>query len=180
VGEAGRYNDGERLVTDQEEKDMNDQSLREHLLYLLRSGGAHLSFDRAIAGLPAELRGARPAGIPHTAWRLLEHMRIAQWDILEFSRNPAHVSPDFPAGYWPEGDAPPDSEAWDRSVAAFRADLKAMEDLVANPATDLFAAIPHGDGQTILREALLVADHNAYHLGQLVVVRRALGAWEEE
>jgi hypothetical protein len=156
-----------------------DQALREHLLYLLRGGGAHLNFDAAVADLPPELRGARPPGIPHTPWRLLEHLRIAQWDILEFSRNPKHLSPDFPAGYWPEGDAPPDDAAWDRSVAAFRADLKAMQDLVADPKTDLFARIPHGEGQTVLREALLLADHNAYHLGQLVVVRRALGAWPE-
>jgi hypothetical protein len=155
-------------------------SLREHMLYLLRDGGAHLNFDKAIEGLPAELRGAKPAGQPHTPWRLLEHLRIAQWDILEFSRNPRHVSPSFPEGYWPKGDAPPDAAAWDRSVAAFRSDLRAMQDLVANPATDLFAPIPHGQGQTILREALLVADHNAYHLGQLVIIRRLLGAWPEE
>jgi hypothetical protein len=155
-------------------------ALRKHLLYLLREGGAHLDFEAAIANLPAELRGANPAGVPHTPWRLLEHMRIAQWDILEFSRSSRHVSPKFPEGYWPSGDAPPDDGAWDRSVAAFRADLKAMCDLVADPATDLFAPIPHGEGQTILREALLVADHNAYHLGQLVVVRRTLGAWPAE
>ncbi len=154
-----------------------DHALREHLLYLLRGGGAHLSFDAASADLPAQLRGARPPGVPHTPWRLLEHMRIAQWDILEFSRNSRHVSPKFPEGYWPAGDAPPDEHAWDRSVAAFQADLRAMCDLVANPGTDLFARIPHREGQTILREALLIADHNAYHLGQLVVVRRALGAW---
>ena len=155
-------------------------ALREHLLYLLRGGGAHLDFEAAIADLPIELRGAKVAMVPHTPWRLLEHMRIAQWDILEFSRNPKHISPKFPEGYWPEGDAPPDAAAWDRSVTAFRADLQAMQDLVADPATDLFAPIPHGEGQTILREALLVADHNAYHLGQLVVVRRLLGAWREE
>jgi hypothetical protein len=154
-----------------------DQALREHLLYLLRGGGAHLDFEAAIADLPVALRGAKVPGVPHTPWRLLEHLRIAQWDILEFSRNPRHVSPPFPGGYWPAGDAPPEEAAWDRSVAAFRADLQAMQDLVADPATDLFAPIPHGQGQTILREALLVADHNAYHLGQLVVVRRALGAW---
>ena len=156
-----------------------DQALREHLLYLLRGGGAHLDFEAAVAGLPAELRGARPPGVPHTPWRLLEHLRIAQWDILEFSRNPKHVSPKFPEGYWPADDAPPDEAAWDRSAAAFRADLRAMCDLVADPSTDLFAPLPHGTGQTVLREALLVADHNAYHLGQLVVVRRALGAWQE-
>jgi len=155
-------------------------ALREHLLYLLRGGGAHLDFEKAIADLPAELRGAKPTGVPHTPWRLLEHMRIAQWDILEFSRNPKHVSPPFPEGYWPKGDAPPDASAWDRSVASFHADLQAMQELVAVPTTDLFAPLPHGQGQTILREALLVADHSAYHLGQLVVVRRMLGAWPEE
>jgi DinB superfamily len=154
--------------------------LREHLLYLLKGGGAHLDFDKAIAGLPAELRGAKPPGVPHTPWRLLEHLRIAQWDILEFTRNPRHVSPPWPEGYWLAGDAPPDDGAWDRSVAAFRADLRALQDLVADPATDLFTPLPHGEGQTALREALLVADHNAYHLGQLVVVRRLLGAWAEE
>jgi len=157
-----------------------DKALRDHMLYLLRDGGGHLHFDAAIADRPAKLRGAKPANVPHTPWRLLEHMRIAQWDILEFTRNPKHVSPKFPKGYWPEGDAPPDKAAWSRSVASFRADLKAMCDLVADPTTDLFARIPHGEGQTSLREALLIADHNAYHLGQLVIVRRALGAWSSD
>lgn len=159
---------------------MSDEAVRQHVLYLLGGRGAHLSFDDAIAGLRAELRGRKVPGVPHTPWRLLEHLRIAQWDILEFSRNPKHVSPEFPDGYWPQEDAPPDSAAWDLSASAFRADLQAMQELVADRATDLFAPIPHGDGQTILREALLVADHNAYHLGQLVVVRRALGAWPPE
>jgi hypothetical protein len=154
-----------------------DEAVRQHVLYLLRGGGAHLDFDKAIAGLPANLRGAKPAGVPFTPWTLLEHLRIAQWDILEFSRSSRHVSPEWPRGYWPENEAPPDEAAWEKSVAAFRADLKAMEKLVTNPKTDLFARIPHGDGQTILREALLVADHNAYHLGQLVLVRRLLGSW---
>ena len=156
---------------------MSDQVLREHVLSMLRGGGAHLDFEAAIADLPEELRGARVANVPHTPWRLLEHMRIAQWDILEFSRNPEHLSPDWPDGYWPNGDAPPDAKSWDKSIEAFRADAQAMIDLVADPGTDLFAEIPHGDGQTILREALLVADHNAYHLGQLVVLRRCLSAW---
>ena len=158
---------------------MSDQALREHVLYLLKCGGAHLNFEQAIADLPVDLRGAKVEGVSHTVWRLLEHLRICQWDILEFSRNPKHVSPDFPDGYWPEGDAPPDSESWDKSVQAFRDDLQAMIDLVADPETNLYARIPHGDGQTILREALLVADHNAYHLGQLVFLRRCLGAWED-
>jgi hypothetical protein len=155
-------------------------SLRENLLELLKGGGAHLDFEKAIAGLPTALRGAKPTGLPHTPWRLLEHLRIAQRDILEFTRDPRHRSPPWPEGYWPAGDAPPDNLAWDRSVAAFRADLQAMQDVVADPSTDLFTPLPHGDGQTTLREALLVADHNAYHLGQLVVVRRLLGAWEED
>ena len=158
----------------------HEDQLREHLLDLLGGGHAHLNFDKAVAGLPPELRGTKPAGLPHTPWRLVEHMRIAQWDILEFSRSPGHRSPDWPAGYWPAGDAPPDEKAWDKSLAAFRADLKAMEALVADPASDLFTPLPHGQGQTLLREALLVADHNAYHLGQLVLVRRLLGAWPED
>lgn len=158
----------------------NDRILREHLVYLLKGGGAHLDFEAALADLPAEMRGSKPAGVPHTPWKLLEHLRIAQWDILEFSQNPRHISPKFPEGYWPEQDAPPSATAWEKSVAAFRTDLQAMQDLVVNPTTDLFARIPHGEGQTILREALLVADHNAYHLGQLVVVRRALGAWSDD
>ncbi len=155
-----------------------DKALREHLLYLLRGGGAHLNFEQAFAGLPAKLRGARPRGLPFTAWRLLEHMRIAQWDILEFSRDSKHASPEFPEDYWPAGDAPPNAAAWERSINSFRGDRKAMEKLVADPKTDLNARIPHGTGQTILREALLLADHNAYHLGQVVMLRRLLGAWK--
>jgi hypothetical protein len=157
----------------------HDQALREHLLYLLRGGGAHLDFDKAIADLAPPLRGVKPAGLPHSPWRLLEHLRIAQWDILEFCRNSQHVSPQFPDGYWPAADAPPDDRAWDRSVLAFRTDLQSMQALVADAATDLFAPIPHGEGQTVLREALLVADHNSFHLGQLVTVRRLLGAWHD-
>jgi DinB superfamily len=155
-----------------------DRALRQHLLELLRGGNAHLNFEEALAGLPPNLRGAKPPGLPYSPWRLLEHMRIAQWDILDFSRNAAHLSPEFPAGYWPENDAPPDDKAWQKSLRQFRADLKAMQELVEDPATDLFAPIPHGEGQTILREALLLADHNSYHLGEMVVVRRLLGAWE--
>jgi DinB superfamily len=158
---------------------MEDQIIREHLLELLGGGHAHLEFEKATAKMPIELRGVRPVGLPYTAWRLVEHMRIAQWDILQFTIDTQHISPAFPDGYWPEDDAPPDSSAWDSSLAAFRADLKAMMNLVADPETQLFTALAHGQGQTILREALLIADHNAYHLGQLVVVRRLLGAWED-
>jgi DinB superfamily len=155
-----------------------DQSLRQHLLYLLGDGGAHVGFEKAIAAWPAKLRGVKAAGLPHTAWQLLEHLRLAQWDILEFSRDARHVSPAWPEGYWPETDAPRKPGDWPKSVKAFQADLEAMRKLVKNPRTDLYAKIPHGDGQTILREALLVADHNAYHIAQLVDLRRALGAWK--
>ncbi len=154
-----------------------DASLRQHLLGLLAGGHAHAGFDTAIRDISPALRGLRPKGAAHSPWEILEHLRIAQWDILEFSRDPAHQSPDWPGGYWPATPAPPDEKAWDKSVRAFRRDLKAMCDLVADPAADLYAKIPHGDGQTILREALLLADHNAYHLGELVLVRRLLGAW---
>ena len=157
-------------------KDPNS-SLRQHLFDLLGGGNAHAKFDDVVKGVPAALRGAKPAQYPHSVWMLLEHMRIAQWDILEFSRNAKHVSPAWPGGYWPKTEAPPSAGAWNTSIRQFRADLKAMQDLVANPRTDLFASILWGDGQTILREALLVADHNAYHLGQIVDVRRMLGAW---
>ncbi len=158
---------------------MNDQGLREHLVYLLRGGGAHLDFEAAIAGLPVELRAASVAGVPHTPWRLLEHLRICQWDILRFCRDPQHISPDFPDGYWPDGDAAPDDLAWDRSAQSFREDRQAMVQLVENSKTGLLAKIPHGNGQTLLRETMLVADHNAYHLGQLVFLRRCLGAWND-
>lgn len=154
-----------------------DQALREQLVALMTGGNAHADFEKAIRGLPAELRGKRPRGAEHSPWQLLEHMRIAQWDILEFSRDAEHESPRWPEGYWPAAAAPPDERAWDKSVRAFRRDLKAMCGLVADPATDLYAKIPHGTGQTILREALLAADHNAYHTGQLILVRRLLGAW---
>ncbi|MFL5331003.1 MAG: DinB family protein [Gemmataceae bacterium] len=155
-------------------------SLREHLVYVLEGGGAHLDFNKAVADIPPELRGGKVPLFPHTPWRLVEHMRIAQSDILEFCRNSKHVSPPWPEGYWPHSDGPPDDRAWDKAVDAFRADLAAMCALISDPSVDLLARIPHGDGQTILREALLVADHNAYHLGQLVVVRRLLGCWSEE
>ena len=152
-----------------------DKAVREHVLNLLQGRGAHLNFDDVMKTIPESLIARKVKGSPHTAWQLLEHMRIAQWDILEFSRNPGHVSPDWPGGYWPKTDTPPDRAAWNSSIKSFRKDLEAMQKLVEDPATDLYARIPHGDGQTILREALLVADHNAYHLGQLVFLRRLDG-----
>lgn len=157
--------------------DRNDKALREHVIYLLEGGGAHAKFEEIVADIPPKLLGQKPSGLAHSLWMLLEHLRIAQWDILEFSRNAKHVSPEWPGGYWPKTDAPPSPAAWNTSVKKFRRDLKTMQGLVKDPKTDLFARIPWGDGQTILREALLVADHNAYHLGQMLDVRRLLGAW---
>jgi hypothetical protein len=155
-----------------------ERSLRQHLVDLLGGGGAHAKFEDVIKGLPVKLRGAKPAKFPHSPWMLLEHLRLGQWDILEFSRSSKHVSPDWPSGYWPNTQAPPNAAAWNKSVRQFRRDLGTLQKLVANPKTDLFAQIRWGDGQTILREALLVADHNAYHIAQLVDVRRMLGAWK--
>lgn len=154
-----------------------DRSLREHLLKLLTAEQAHAGFEAAVKNFPVELRGRRPAGAEHSAWELVEHLRIAQWDILDFSRNPDYKQQPWPSSYWPATAEPPDDKAWDRSVRAFRKDLKTFCALIADPGTDLYAKIPHGDGQTILREALLIADHNAYHVGQLILVRKQLGAW---
>jgi hypothetical protein len=153
-----------------------DASTRQHLIQLLKGGDAHLNFDAAIKGFPVALRGKRPKGSPHSPWEILEHLRIAQWDILGFTRDAKHVSPKFPDGYWPKSPAPTNAQAWDKSVKAFRSDLKAMIALVSKKSTDLYAPIPHGDGQTVFREALVLADHNAYHLGQFMLLRRILGA----
>ena len=155
--------------------DRQDKSLRDHLLYLLKGGGAHISFDDAIGDWTLPLASVKVANFPHSAWMLLEHMRLAQWDILDFSRNSKHVSPPWPEGYWPKSVAPPDEKAWTASMAAFKKDLRTMQQLVSDRKTDLYARIPWGDGQTILREALLLADHNAYHLGQLVMLRKSIG-----
>lgn len=149
-------------------------AIRKHLDNLLRMEGAHLAFDEAIADFPEALRGRKPPGAPHTAWQLLEHMRLAQEDILDFSRNASYREKKFPDDYWPAAEAPPDDAAWDNSAEHFRRDLAQMRALIAGAANDLLAPIPHGDGQTLLREALLVADHNAYHLGQLIFLRKML------
>jgi len=155
----------------------NEKILGEQLAKLLRGRQAHVSFDDAVKGIPARLRGVRPRGFPHTAWQLVEHMRIAQWDILDFCRNPHYEKMRFPDDYWPATATPPSPREWQQSLRRFRADLQAMERLVRNPKTDLYARIPWGAGQNILREAMVVAGHNAYHIGQLVLLRRALGAW---
>jgi DinB superfamily len=156
---------------------MDEKALREQLRKVIAWGDAHVDWPEALADFPVKLRGVRPPGAEHSAWELLEHVRIAQWDILEFSRNPKHISPNFPSGYWPKSPAPPSSAGWAKSVRAFLRDRREMQKLVMSPKTDLFAPIPHGSGQTALREALLIADHNAYHLGQFILLRRLLGVW---
>lgn len=146
--------------------------LRQHLINMLTKAEAHMDVRSALEHFPAELRGRKPAGAPHTPWQLLEHMRIAQWDILEFSQNTKYVAPKWPESYWPPDEAPPNPSAWQKSVSQFLEDLNRVCQMVADPQVDLFANIPHGDGQTYLREALLVVDHNAYHVGQLILLRR--------
>jgi hypothetical protein len=157
----------------------SDAALRKHLVELLKGGSAHVAVADVVADFPAEKRGAYANGLEHTGWQLLEHIRIAQWDIVEFSRNPKHVSPDFPDGYWPKTPGPGDDAEWTKSVQSVASDLRAMIRLVTNPRTDLHAAFPWGDGQTLLREGLLLVDHNSYHLGQMVDLRRALGIWKK-
>jgi hypothetical protein len=154
----------------------NDQALRDQLARLLDWGNAHPTLGDAVKDFPVELRGIRPTGGHHSAWELLEHLRLALWDIFEFARDPKHESPTFPDGYWPKSAVPPSEKAWDESVAAIRKHLHDFAAYVKDETVDLYAPIPHGDGQTVLREVLLAADHNAYHLGQLVMVRRMLGA----
>jgi hypothetical protein len=158
---------------------MDERMLRDHLRKALSWHDAHLEWEKALTGLPAKHRGAVPLGTPHSPWEITEHVRTAQWDILEFCRDPKHAWPDWPAGDWLQSASPPNAAAWDKSVKAFQSDMEAMGKLVADPKSDLFSPIPHGSGQTILREALRVVDHNSYHLGQFVLVRRLLGAWPE-
>lgn len=153
---------------------MNDRSLREHLVELLEGGSAHSRVDEIVNGFPSSKCAVLIDGYSNSAWRLLEHVRIAQWDILEFSRDASHVSPEFPVGYWPDSEVDPTEADWRDTASNLLSDLNSMIALVRDPAIDLFAPIEHGNGQTILREAMLVADHNAYHLGQLLLLQRTL------
>ena len=155
----------------------NDAALRKHLLALLKGGQAHATFDDTVRGFPLDKIGLRPAGLPHSGWELLEHLRIAQNDILRFSRSADYVAMKWPEDYWPRSPQPERESQWEESAQAAREDLAEFNKLLRDPGRDLFAPFPWGQGQTLLREALLIADHNAYHLGQLLLVRRALGAW---
>jgi hypothetical protein len=157
----------------------NDAFLRDQLVQLLRGGSAHVDVFAALKDFPAKLYGAKPENAPHSAWQLLEHLRIALRDLWEFSTNPEYVEKKWPDDYWPESAAPPSKQAWNGSVKALMEDLAAFEKLVKNPKSNLHAQIPWGkENQTLLREVLLAADHNSYHVGQLVLLRRLLGTWE--
>lgn len=154
-----------------------DTVLRDHLARLLSWEDAHVGYDRAVADVPPELRDVRPEGLPHSVWEIVEHVRITQHDILDFCRNPDYRELDWPEDYWPSAGVRSDPQAWDESVRRYRNDRQHLQQLAADPSVDLAARIPHGTGQTYLRELMLVADHSAYHIGQLVLVRRALGIW---
>jgi uncharacterized damage-inducible protein DinB len=152
--------------------------LRRHLLELLGGGSAHIGFDDAVAGLDPADYGKKLPNVPHSAWDLLEHMRIAQADILAFTRDARHKSPAWPDGYWPT--QPATQQRWAKSVESFKADRATFLAIVEDPATDVLAPLPRGTGQTVAREAMLLVDHTAYHLGQLIILRRGLGAWKED
>jgi hypothetical protein len=153
---------------------INEKVLREELLALIRGGNAHMAFEDAVSGFPVKDINMKVPNSSYTVWHLLEHMRICQWDILEFVRNPGHVSPDFPVGYWPPPAEAATPGRWRKSIKEFLADLASVADIVNDPKTDFFGPIPHAKGYTVLREILLVADHNAFHVGELVALRRAL------
>ena len=157
----------------------NDQRLREQILQLLTGRNAHFSFDDVVADFPLEAINTRPPNVTYTPWHLVEHLRIAQWDILEFTRDPAHVSPTWPEGYWPDPQATTDQAGWQHSLDEFRTGLQAIEELVKDEELDITAEIPHAPGYTYLREFFLVADHNAYHVGEFAILRQVMGTWHE-
>jgi len=154
-----------------------DQSMREQLLALLRGGHAHMTFEQAVAEFPLAYINHKPPNVPYTPWHLLEHLRLAQRDILEFIRNPNHISPEWPEGYWPPPEAQADAAQWRDTIAAFRADLKALEALAANPEIDLFTPLPQGLPYTIFREIMVVANHNSYHIGEFAILRQVMATW---
>ena len=155
----------------------SDHIVREQLLALLKGGNAHMGFEAAIAEFPMDRINEFPPGCTYSAWHLLEHLRIAQWDILEFIRDPAHESPEWPSGYWPESGAEADAARWDQTIQEFQSDLKDLTALVEAPEVDLYEDLPHAEGYTVLREVLVVADHNAYHIGEFAILRQVMGTW---
>lgn len=157
---------------------MNDDNvIREQLIALLRGGNSHMGFDNAIAEFPIEHINKKAPNVSYTPWHILEHMRITQWDILEFILNPEHISPPWPEGYWPTHDTQANEAQWQKTISDFRSDLKTLQELVADPNTDLTAPIPHAKDYTILREILVIADHNAYHTGEFAILRQVMKTW---
>ena len=153
-------------------------SLRKELISHLIEGNAHANYDAAVEHFPTDLRGVRPHGLPHSAYQLIEHLRIAQWDIVEYALNPRHKSPDFPQGYWPESPEPPNDKAWDKSIASFRDDRKKLVEALTE--IDLLAPLSHANNQSLASKTILLIDHNSYHLGQFILLRRLLGAWPKQ
>jgi hypothetical protein len=158
---------------------IDDQVVRNQLLYLLQGGGAHMSLDEAVADFPVEHMNTFPPNVPYTPWHLLEHIRLAQWDIIEFVVNPDHISPDWPEGFWPRREERADEADWHKTIQAIRAGLKTLQERVTDPTTDLYTDLPHAPGYTILREVQLVADHNAYHIGEFAILRQVMGIWPD-
>lgn len=156
---------------------MKNESLRQHVLYLLKGDGAHADFEATVKDLPAKLRGEKPDGAEHSPWEVLEHLRIAQWDVLKAIEDAKHVSPGFPAGYWPTAAEPKNAKDWDASVQAFQKDFDALVKLVSSDKTDLLAPLHNSDDQTVMRKIMMVADHTSYHLGEMVLLRRLMGTW---
>ncbi len=157
---------------------MDDKIIRQHLIELLQGGSAHTSLDEALKNLPPDVRDSKTGAIPYSIWELAEHIRISQWDIVEFSRNPNHTSPDWPDEYWPSESSPESDNVWNASIEAIHIDLQDMVEMVLDPQNNLLKPFSHGNGQTLMREALLLADHNAYHLGQIILIRKLLGNWK--
>jgi hypothetical protein len=157
---------------------LSDQVVREQLLALLIGGNAHMNFEQAVADFPAEHFNTRPVNVTYTPWHILEHLRIAQWDILEFIRNPAHVSPEWPKEYWPDQAKAADQNQWDETISLFLFNLGSLRDIVKDPDIDLYAPIPHAPDYTIFREILVVSDHNAYHIGEFTILRQVMGTWQ--
>ena len=157
----------------------SESELRNQLLALLRGGNAHMGFDDAVANFPIEAINTNPPNVPYTPWHLLEHLRITQWDILEFIRNPSHVSPKWPEGYWPSKQKQADQTEWVETIRKFKADLTDLEEIVRDPATNFTADLPHAAGYNVLREIQLVCDHNAYHIGEFCILRQVMGTWRD-
>ena len=156
-----------------------DRIIREQLIALLDGGNSHMDFEGVIADFPLQFINSKAPGVPYSPWHFLEHMRIAQWDILEFIRNPAHVSPDYPEGYRPRADEIADEARWHKTIKDFKADLRELQNMVVDPGTDLYSPIPHARDYTIFREILVVADHNGYHIGELAMLRQVMDLWPE-